>query len=131
MQPLLVLRAYLCPHTPQITVPLSAIGVVVEPHLEEQVQIIIDFIDNCVAIGTLEPVGPGKSARNRLRAFQNKLYATGDLIEAGELEEACEKLASIRAKVDGMHPPPDWLKGDDATELLQQIDDLMNTIRCE
>ena len=54
-----------------------------------------------------------------------------DLIQEGNLEEACEQLHSIRQKVDGVHPPPDWLEGPDAGALLEQIDALMAAIGCE
>jgi hypothetical protein len=92
------------------------------------VQDIIDAIHEAISNQTLAPVGPGNSAQNRLRAFINKLEATGYLIEVGKLEEARKQLGAIRAKVDGDQSPPDWFEGESLGGILSQIDDLMTAI---
>lgn len=90
----------------------------------------MDFIDECVGADTVAPVGPGNSAQNRLNAFDNMLEAAGDLIEEGSLEDVCEQLMSVRAKVDGEQLPPDWFTGVAAAELLAKIDALIEAIGC-
>lgn len=81
-------------------------------------------------IYTLTHVGLGNSTQNRIKAFITKLEAIGEFIEVGKLEEACKQLKSIRAKVDGDQSPPDWFKGESASDILSKIDGLMTAISC-
>jgi hypothetical protein len=97
---------------------------------EEQIAEILDFIDASVAEGTLAGSGPGNSAQNRLNALINMIEASGDLIEAGDIDQACGQLMAVHRKCDGESPPPDFVEGDAAAELAQMILNLIASLGC-
>jgi hypothetical protein len=109
---------------------MSGTGVAYEPPPQKQIAEIIDFIDDSVASGDLAGDGPGNSANKRLNALQNMIEAAGDLIENGEIDEACEQLLAALHKCDGIPKPPDFVSGPAAIELTQKISDLMASLGC-
>lgn len=111
-------------------VPLTGEGVLFEPDPEEQIAEILDFIDMSVDAGDLEGTGNGNSPTNRLNALMNMIEAAGDLIEAGDIDEACGQLMAVYNKCDGEFPPPDFVEGDAREELAQMIIDLMASLGC-
>jgi hypothetical protein len=58
------------------------------------------------------------------------LDAAGDLIVQGRGEEACQLLADAAARTDGAAPPPDFVTGPAAAELLQLITALRAALGC-
>jgi hypothetical protein len=113
-----------------LQVPLSGTGApgVVPP--QQQIAAILAFFDLSVASGTLNGSGPGTSARGRRTALRNMLDAAGDLIAQGRAEEACQLLADAAARTDGAAPPPDFVTGPAAGELLQLITALRSALGC-
>ena len=97
----------------------------------DPIEEILDFIDDSVGDGTLTGEGPGNSADNRLNALRNKLEEAQSLIEAGSLEEACDKLWSTYRKCDGELRPPDFVAGEAAEDLANMILWLMNELGCD
>ena len=91
---------------------------------------ILDFIERCLADGTCEGTGPGKSAGGRTKAFVNMVESSGDLIDEGSIVDACDQLLDVRNRTDGDPRPPDFLAGEAASELLGLIDALRNTLGC-
>ena len=61
---------------------------------------ILDFIKDSVEAGTLYGSGPGKSAEGRLGALRNMIEATGNLIDAGLIEDACWQLQDAYNRTD-------------------------------
>jgi hypothetical protein len=74
--------------------------------------------------------GSGKSGNGRLNAFANMVDAVGDLIEAGFIEDACGQLKSALRRVDGDSRPPDFVVGDDAALIADQINFLRESLEC-
>ncbi len=58
------------------------------------------------------------------------IEAAGDLIEAGDIDGACEQLGAALRKTDGEPRPPDFVEGEAASELAQRILDLMTALGC-
>jgi hypothetical protein len=98
---------------------------------EPTIEAILTFFNEAVTAGTLVGHGPGKSAQNRLNAFRNMLEMAADLIDSGDIEEACTQLNACYKKCDGMHPPPDFVAGEAAPELRAMIENLMAHLGCE
>lgn len=92
---------------------------------------ILNFFDDSVADGTLECIGPGKSARTRLNAFENMLGMTDDLINIEDVDGACGQLNAASRKCDGNLPPPDFVAGPATLELYKMIFELMENLGCE
>jgi len=92
---------------------------------------LLAFFDESVADGTLEGDGPGNSADGRLNALRNILEMASDLINIGEIEDACEQLMVAKRKCDGESPPPDFVTGNAAEDLHNMILELMEAIGCE
>jgi len=111
-------------------VPLAGEGVPSEPDPEGEIAEILEFIEDAVASGTLVGTGNGSSPENRLNALSNMIEAAGDLIEAGEIEEACGQLMAAYRKCDGESPPPDFVEGAAREELAEMIDALMTSLGC-
>ena len=74
--------------------------------------------------------GSGKSANGRLNAFVNMVDAAGDLIEAGLIEDACGQLKSALRRVDGIPRPPDFVAGEEAALIADQIEFLRESLGC-
>ena len=75
--------------------------------------------------------GSGKSTGGRLNAFANMLEASGDLIEAGFIGDACGQLRSALRRVDGEPRPPDFATGVGAELIAAQIEFLRTSLGCE
>jgi len=95
---------------------------------DEQIQEILDFIETSVSEGTLEGVGPGKSADNRLNALINMLESTSDLIVGEYFDDAYAHLVDVLKKCDGQVPAPDFVSGEGREELAQMIMELMEDL---
>lgn len=109
---------------------LTGDGVDEEPPVSVTLQEILAFFDASVANGTLVGAGPGNSANGRLNALRNKLVAAGDLIEAGEMYQACTELLSAYERCDGLPRPPEFAEGPAASELAGMIAQLMADLGC-
>jgi hypothetical protein len=97
----------------------------------EQMAMILEFVEESAADGTLVGNGPGNSADGRLGAMMNKLEAAGALIDAEKWEDACGQLRSAYVRTDGVSPVPDFVAGDGAPELADMLMDLMADLGCE
>lgn len=91
--------------------------------LEDAVE---EAIDNENLVGS----GSGNSADGRVGAFANMIEAAGDLIEAGFIEDACGQLRSALRRVDGDPRPPDFVVGDGAALIEEQIELLRDSLGC-
>lgn len=114
-----------------IQVSLSGVGVNTETPPQERIVEILDFFDDSVDSGALVGNGPGKSAKNRLRALRNMIEKAGELIADGLIEEACQQLMDAYRKTDGQQPPaspPDFVMGPAASELAGMILDLVGSL---
>jgi beta propeller repeat protein len=94
------------------------------------VEDILVFFDNSVADGTLVGVGKGNSAAGRRGALRNMIAASGDLVNEGQVLEACQQLLDAYERVDGIEPPPDFADGQSAPELAVRIQALRATLGC-
>lgn len=92
---------------------------------------ILNFFDESVIDGTLEGVGSGKSANNRLKAFRKMLVKAGQMIDKENLNAASNKLNTIYKKCDSQPKPKDFVAGEAAPELANMILDLMESLECE
>jgi TolB protein len=115
---------------PFVGVSLSGTGVEVAPPPSEQIADILAFFDASVAEGSLAGDGPGSSAAGRRGALRNMIEASGDLIEDGDIESACEQLCDAYQRTDGNARPPDFVAGPAASELASQILVLMESLGC-
>ena len=118
-------------HNDEVPVTMSGVGVPAEVPPAQQIMNILVFMDEAVDSGSLVGDGPGNSASGRLEALRNMIEAAGDLIEAGEIEEACGQLEAAHKKCDGSLKPPDFVAGDAASTLAGMIKDLMDSLGCE
>ena len=87
----------------------------------EQIQQILDFIEISVSEGTLEGIGPGKSAENRLNALINMLESAKDFIIAEDFVNAFDQLVDVLGKCDGDISPPDFVTGEAREELANLV----------
>lgn len=120
------------PDEPVVTASLQGFGTLSELPSDEQVEAIVAYVDDCVEDGTIVGDGPGNgaSADGRLNALLNQLDAVEDLIQEGFHEQACEQLAGLYKKTDGLPKPPDFVSGESAAVLSRLILDLMASIGC-
>ena len=68
-----------------------------------------------------------------MNALKNMIETAGDLIDDGDIAEACVQLRDAYRKTDGLTPPespPDFVTGDSADDLAQMILDLMASLGC-
>ena len=118
-------------HNGEVPVTMSGVGVPAEVPPAQQIMNILVFMDEAVDSGSLVGDGPGNSASGRLGALRNMIEAAGDLIEAGETEEACVQLEAAYRKCDDFPKPPDFVAGEAAPTLADMIEDLMDSLGCE
>jgi hypothetical protein len=109
---------------------LSGVGVPEEPEPGEVMADLIDSVEAYVDDGTLMGNGPGGSASGRLKAFRNMLNAANDHIEDGNYALACEQLQDAKDRVDGFHPPPDFVVGPARAEVEAMIAEVMAELGC-
>lgn len=114
-----------------VEISLGGAGVLTEPPPEEEIAEVLDYFDDSVGNGNLVGEGPGNSAGKRLNALRNMIESAGDLIKDGLFDEACEQLADVLKKTDGLPKPPDFVSGPAATKLASMIEDLRVTLGCE
>ena len=95
------------------------------------IEAILDFFDEAVAAKTLSGNGPGRSAEGRLDALRNMLLAAADLIEGGNIGDACQQLEDAYLRTDGHPRPPDFVTGPAAEGLAFMILDLMSDLGCQ
>jgi hypothetical protein len=91
----------------------------------EQIQQVLDFIEASFEEGTLEGIGPRKSAENRRNELVNMLELAKGYIAAGELENAYDQLALVVRICDWQVEPPDFVDGEAREELTEMITELM------
>jgi len=87
---------------------------------------ILSFINYSVSKGTLTETGQGNS-----KALMNKIEAAGNLIEKGSTAGACSQLKNAYNETDGLPQPPDFVMGDAAPSLANQIQNLMTGLGCK
>ncbi|MGD8569093.1 MAG: beta-propeller fold lactonase family protein [Gammaproteobacteria bacterium] len=112
-----------------LEVPLSGQGVLAEDP-SQAIGGLKMFIDTAVDNGLLAGQGPGNSASVRLDALRNKINEVGELIAAGAIEEACNKLHSIYLLVDGESQPPDFVTGDAVSGIADGVLQIMTNLGC-
>ncbi|MBW1887432.1 MAG: hypothetical protein JRI52_03660, partial [Deltaproteobacteria bacterium] len=82
--------------------------------------------DDSVNDGTLEGVGKGKSADNRLRTLRKMIVEAGNMIENEDIIEACNKLRNIsEKKMDS------FATGDAIPKLKEKIQRIMEDLKCK
>ena len=113
-----------------LEVMVSGTGVPFEPPVSVSVAEILAFFDASVADGTLVGDGPGNSASGRLKALRNMIDASGDLIEQGALEQACQQLWDAYERCDGVPKPPEFVAGEAAPVLNGMIGQLLAEWSC-
>ena len=86
-------------------------------------QTLTELFASLVEAGDLTGDGKGKSAANRLSAMSNKIAAIDAFLEQGDIDQACEELASALRKTDGERRPPDFVKGPGAATLAAAIEE--------
>lgn len=116
-------------HNPLAEVSLGGVGAVQEPP-PVTIEDTLAFYDESVTAGTLVGDGPGSSANGRLKALNNMLEATGDLIDGGYTEIACQQLLDAYKRCDGLAKPPDFVDGEARPALADMILDLMASFGC-
>ena len=89
-----------------------------------------ELFESLVEAGDLTGDGKGKSAPNRLNAMGNKVAAIDAFIEQGDIEQACEDLASALLKTDGEKRPPDFVKGSGTATLAAAIEQTQTDLGC-
>lgn len=102
-----------------------------EPTPEEQIQQILDFVDDSVIDGTLQGVGPGKSASNNLNALNNMIETAEVYLTSGQIINAYRQLLSAYGKCDGEPNPPDKVSGIARIELADKIQELLDVLKEE
>jgi hypothetical protein len=131
---------------------LSGTGVITTQEIT--IEGILFFFDSCVAEGKLEGYVPDKSnkkrsadkitkdngsdklAENRLNALRNMIEKAGVLIDSEKIDEACGQLEAAykKIKMDGLNTPGSssfFVKGIAASELADDVQELMGTLRCK
>ena len=91
---------------------------------------LIELFDQAVEGGTLTGAGPGRSAAGRLNALRNMLLAAGELLEQADVDGACTQLQDAAERTDGASPPPDFVQGEAAPDLLDAITEVQEELGC-
>jgi hypothetical protein len=118
------------PKTFLAAVPLRGADVESEPPPEERIAEIREFFDASIGTGDLVGDGPGGSGQGRVNVLRNMIEAADDLIEVGDTAGACQQLSDAYRRSDGKFLPPDFVTGDDASELAIMIQNLMTYLGC-
>ena len=117
------------PDAPSIDVSLVGNGLA--GAIGDQASELEAAVEDAIATGDLGGSGPGISANGRLDAFANMVETAGDLVDAGFIEDACGQLSSALRRVDGVSPLPDFVMGEAATLLADQIRFLRDSLECD
>jgi len=113
-----------------LMVPIEGAGVVSSIPPAQQIVGMLAFFDAAVTDGSLEGVGPGRSASGRLGALRNMIESAGEDIRLGDIASACDTLGGALKRADGLSPPPDFASGIAATELAGRIMTLKESLGC-
>jgi len=81
-----------------------------------------ESLDNRTLVGTVKDK---RTAKNRVRSFNQMLTIAAHMIENGNIEAARNKLITIYKKADGKPNPKDFVTGDAADDLAGQIQSLI------
>ncbi|OEU67439.1 MAG: hypothetical protein BBJ57_00615 [Desulfobacterales bacterium PC51MH44] len=118
-----------------ITGEVVLIGTGVEaPGKSLTVEELLEFFDTSVYYENLEDSKPVKSAKKRLNTLRSKIEAAGDLIENGNIDEACRQLLAVYKNIDSLNmlgSPPGFFQGETAEELSDMIWGLMERLECK
>ena len=58
------------------------------------------------------------------------LLAAGDLLEQGDVDAACAQRQDAADRTDGAFPPPDFVQGPAAADLLDAITEVQDELDC-
>jgi len=115
----------------QLKLPLTGTGIPATQDPAALMEELLAFFDEAVANEALSGAGPTPTAAaGRLGAFANMLEAAQALILAGDTAAACEQLTDAYLRVDGNTPPPDFVAGTAAAELMARILALRAALGC-
>ena len=117
------------PNDPAVDVVLTGEGVPFILTAREHSEQILDVYDLAVENGSVQGVGKGQSANNKIDTFGKMLAAADDLIETGLYESALLTLQIIELKCDGQKSPEDFIKGPAAEELNMRVNELIDTLQ--
>jgi hypothetical protein len=93
---------------------------------------ILDFFGDAVSAGNLAGVGrTPTAAAGKLKALQNMLAKTEELIAKNNDSKACGQLEAAYKKMDGIAPPPDFVTGPAAVQLAAMTQSLAESLGCE
>jgi hypothetical protein len=92
---------------------------------------ILAFFDDSIEAGTLVGEGPGKSGKHRHKALRNMLASSGNLLDEGLVDAACDQLLDALERTDDRFPPPDFVSGEAAIGLSDLILTLRIGIGCD
>lgn len=117
------------PNDPVVDVVLTGVGIsAILPPEEQIVQIQQDY-EAAAEDGSIQGVGNGKSANNKVDSFGKMLAAVDELIAAGMYESALLTLEIIESKCDGQKSPADFIQGDAAAELNARVNELIESLQ--
>jgi hypothetical protein len=95
-----------------------------------EIEDLLNSYDESVEGGELGGVGSGNSADYKLNAMRNMLVNISNLINSGEITQACQQISAAMKKCDGVKPPPDFVEGDAALSLYSDLNDLWSELGC-
>jgi hypothetical protein len=95
-----------------------------------EIEDLLNSFDESVEGGELGGVGSGYSASNKLKSFRNKLVNISNLIDDGDITQACQEISAAMKKCDDETPPPDFVEGDAAFILYSDLNDLWSELGC-
>jgi hypothetical protein len=87
----------------------------------EQIQEILNFVNDSVASGTLIGKGTGKSGAQHLESIIEDLELVQVLIAIESFTRSLQTLDGVYQHCDGESSPPDWVEGDAASGLAEEI----------
>jgi len=91
---------------------------------------LLSFFDDAVAAGDLPGSGPGNSAAGRRNALRNRIVDACDLLDRGQVQDACAELRSALRRTDGDPQQPDFVTGSAAPVLAARIRALRSSHSC-
>lgn len=95
----------------------------------EQMDQLLAYFDASVEDGTIEGLGRGNSAKNKLSALRSLLETARYLIEQGHDAAAAVTLHAAEMKTDGESKPADFVTGEGVGELNRQIREMMAVLK--
>jgi hypothetical protein len=116
---------------PTFYVPLQGEGIINEPSPGEMMEDLIDTFDDGVEDGIICGIGPGNSAKAKLRIFGRMLDTADDLIEVGDDDAACVELERAFLRSDEAPRPQDFIDCELAPTVNAMIGEVMEALECE